>query len=59
MDSNDKWYKLDTAAKIYPALRSRKESCVFRLFANLADEINPDLLAEAASSLKPSAHFLN
>lgn len=41
------WYKLDNAAKIYPAVRNRKWASVFRLSAMLREPVQPELLQQA------------
>ena len=41
------WLKLDNAAKIYPAARTRNWSNLFRLSATLADEIDTEILKVA------------
>lgn len=45
--SSPGWYKLDNAARIYPAIRSRKWSSVFRLSVTLAEPVQPVLLQQA------------
>lgn len=45
-----KWMKLDNAAKIYPAAKRRKWKALFRLSAELTEEIDPDILALAQKS---------
>ena len=42
-----KWYRLDTAANLYPAIRGRKRPGVFRISAALAESVQPDLLQQA------------
>jgi len=42
--------KLDNAAKIYPAAKRRKWQALFRLSAELTEEIDPDFLAMAQRS---------
>jgi NRPS condensation-like uncharacterized protein len=42
--------KLDNAAKIYPAAQKRKWKALFRLSADLTEEIDPDILAMAQES---------
>jgi hypothetical protein len=42
--------KLDNAAKIYPAAQRRKWKALFRLSAELTEEIDPDILAQAQKS---------
>lgn len=42
-----RWLKLDNAAKIYPAARSRNWSNVYRMSATLKDEIDKEVLSKA------------
>jgi NRPS condensation-like uncharacterized protein len=42
-----KWYKLDNAAKIYPAIREENWAPVFRIDAVLKNEVNPEILQSA------------
>lgn len=46
------WFKLDNAAKIYPAILSKTESNIFRVSAELNDNIKPDILNQAVVDLK-------
>ncbi len=48
-----RWFRLDTAALIFPATMRRRWCNVFRLSAVLADEIEPALLQQAVSDLMP------
>lgn len=41
------WYKLDNAAKIYPAVRNAKWSANFRVSVELNETIDPQLLQQA------------
>lgn len=41
------WFKLDNAAKIYPAAKSSRWNAVFRMAVVLNDEVKPDLLQQA------------
>ncbi len=41
------WYKLDNAAKIFPAVSSVKDTNVFRLGVRLSEEVNPETLHAA------------
>ncbi len=54
MSSSDRtqnnWMKLDNAAKIYPAAKKRNWKALFRLSANLTEEIDPVILAKAQES---------
>jgi len=43
----EKWMRLDNAAKIYPASRSRRWMAVFRLSAQLAEPVDPEILSGA------------
>ncbi|MDD4188637.1 MAG: hypothetical protein PHX37_00945 [Eubacteriales bacterium] len=47
-----KWYKLDNAAKIYPVVVSAKDSYVFRITANMKDEVRPDILQQAVNDCR-------
>lgn len=44
---DERWYKLDNAAKIYPAVRNANWASVFRIDAILKDEIDPEALQSA------------
>ncbi len=46
-ESAPRWYKLDNAARIYPAIRSRRWSSVFRLSVTLTEPVQPVLLQQA------------
>jgi len=48
-----KWYRLDTAALIFPAVARRNWSNAFRVSAALRDEVDPALLQQAADELRP------
>jgi len=48
-----KWYRLDTAALIFPAIARKNWSNVFRVSAELKEEVDPDLLQRAADDLRP------
>ncbi|MCM1133664.1 MAG: hypothetical protein NC340_09370 [Ruminococcus flavefaciens] len=41
------WLKLDNAAKLYPAVKTKNWSNVFRLSVTLQEKINPDILQSA------------
>lgn len=41
------WFKLDNAAKIYPAARSSRWNAVFRMSAVMKDEVDPEILQRA------------
>lgn len=50
--ADTKWYRLDNAAKIYPAVLSENDSCVFRMAANLQTDVKPAVLQRAVADLK-------
>lgn len=45
-ESNN-WYKLDNAAKLYPAIRSRKWTAIYRVSVKLFEPVDKDLLQTA------------
>lgn len=47
------WMRLDNAAKIFPAVRRRDWSNVFRLSATLREPVDPAVLQEAVDALFP------
>ena len=47
------WLRLDNAALIFPAVRRKGWSNVFRLSATLTEEIDPLPLQQAVNALKP------
>lgn len=51
-NSEPKWYKLDNAAKIYPVVVSAKDSYVFRITANMKEEVRPDILRQAVKDCR-------
>lgn len=48
-----KWYRLDTAALIFPAITRRDWSNVFRLSATLEEPVDPQVLQRAVDDLRP------
>jgi hypothetical protein len=48
-----KWYRLDNAAKIYPAYVNRKDPGTFRLAVVLKKEVDGDRLQEALERTLP------
>ena len=46
------WYRLDTAALIFPAIARNDWSNAFRLSATLTEEIDPALLQQAADEME-------
>lgn len=51
--NENRWYKLDNAAKIYPAISSSKRASVFRVSVHLKSDIDPEILQEALVSTLP------
>jgi len=49
----EKWFKLDNAAKIYPAFASKKDPATFRLAAVLHEEVHYKRLQEALNETLP------
>jgi hypothetical protein len=49
---NQDWYRLDNAAKFYPAMVSRRNSCVFRFAINLKEEVDPYVLQRALLDMR-------
>ena len=47
------WYRLDTAALIFPAVRRRDWSNAFRVSASMKDDVDPDILQRAVNALRP------
>ena len=43
-----RWFKLDNAAKLYPAVATGRWSSIFRLSAELTETVEPRRLQEAA-----------
>jgi NRPS condensation-like uncharacterized protein len=48
-----KWYRLDNAAKLYPAIKSRKWASIFRLSVTLKEVVRPDILQKALEDVAP------
>ncbi|MBE6892145.1 MAG: hypothetical protein E7481_09015 [Ruminococcaceae bacterium] len=46
---NDKWIKLDNAAKIFPATVSGPDTKVFRFSCELFEDVDPEILKEAVA----------
>jgi len=54
MEHHDKkWYRLDNAAKLYPAIRSRRWTAVFRVSAKLYEPVDKQLLQRALDITLP------
>ncbi|MBD5100298.1 MAG: hypothetical protein HDT29_03340 [Clostridiales bacterium] len=45
------WFKLDNAAKIYPAARSSRWNAVFRMAVVMKEEVKPDILQQALDDI--------
>lgn len=43
------WYRLDNAAKIYPAISSSRRGSMFSLIAKMTEDVDKDLLNEAVN----------
>lgn len=52
-DHGSNWYRLDNAAKIYPAILKVNNSCSFRIAINLTQDIIPEVLRQAVIDCKP------
>ncbi len=46
-DRKKRWYRLDSAAKIFPAIVTSRSTTVFRLSATLKEAVTPDRLQDA------------
>ncbi len=53
MQNNPKWYGLDNAAKLYPAVRDGEWAAVFRLALYLLDPVEPEKLQQALEMTLP------
>ena len=51
--NDNKWYKLDNAAKIYPAISGPSKGSVFRVAVLLKCDVNPLILQEALAITLP------
>ena len=47
-----KWYRLDTAALIFPAIARRDWSNAFRVSATLTEPVDPDILQQAVDDMR-------
>lgn len=51
MDAEQKnWYRLDNAAKLYPAIKSRKWTAIYRVSVKLRETVDRELLQQALDS---------
>lgn len=48
-----KWFKLDNAAKLYPAVATSRWSSTFRMSAELTSPVDPQVLQQAAERVLP------
>ena len=51
-ETQKKWYRLDTAALIFPAVARRDWSNAFRVSATLAEAIDPEVLQRAVDDMR-------
>jgi len=47
ISEHKKWYKLDNAAKLYPAIKSKRWTAVYRVSIKLYESVDKDLLQQA------------
>ena len=59
MKTRLKWYRLDTSAKIYPALESIRNPSIFRVSVNLTKTVNPNILIQALENIKDRFPYYN
>ncbi|MFH0993223.1 MAG: alpha/beta hydrolase fold domain-containing protein, partial [bacterium] len=45
------WFKLDNAAKIFPAISTKKETNTFRIQVAMTDPVDPELLQKATDAI--------
>lgn len=50
-NENSSWYKLDNAAKIYPAILSRKNPATFRVAVILNEDVDKDILLSSVNDV--------
>ena len=48
----NKWFPLDNAAKLYPAILGPKHSCVFRISVNMRSKVNHAFLSRAVEDCR-------
>ena len=48
-----KWYKLDTAALIFPAIKQHNWNNIFRVSVSLKEDVDPSVLQTAVINLMP------
>lgn len=54
-----RWYRLDNAAKIYPAVRTKKWSGNFRVSVTLTEKVDPVILQQALNDIRKRIVNLN
>lgn len=52
-ENEGNWYKLDNAAKIYPAISGPSRASVFRVAVQLKSDVNPQILQDALARTLP------
>lgn len=53
MAKGKRWFKLDNAGKLYPAISTSRWSSIFRISAELHEMVDPLLLQKAADAVMP------
>jgi len=53
------WFRLDTSATIYPALESPETTTIFRIWAELEDEVDANIVQKALDIIKPRFPYFN
>jgi NRPS condensation-like uncharacterized protein len=51
--NENRWYRLDNAAKIYPAVSNANHASVYRISAELCEKVNPETLQTALTQTLP------
>lgn len=51
--NDNRWYRLDNAAKIYPAVTNAKRASVYRMSVDLREKVNPEILQTALTQTLP------
>lgn len=54
-----RWYRLDTSAKIYPALESARDPSVFRVAMRLDGKVDEEVLLQALKDIKKRFPYFN
>ncbi|MFA6618951.1 MAG: hypothetical protein WCT23_07790 [Candidatus Neomarinimicrobiota bacterium] len=58
-EKNKFWLKLDTSAKIYPAIESHENTNIFRIWAKMKKDVDVDLVQQALEIIKPRFPYFN